>query len=115
VLDFILAILALFLPSCGRKTFEVPIIRCRDFFLFLLAWNEWLAALLVVEWATKMSVVKDCQRYAAQCLQDARSTTDHQRRVFLVEMAQAWQRLAEREMNAKGGHAHSGSEFDRGD
>ena len=44
-----------------------------------------------------MSVAKDCQRYAVRCLQDARTTVDPRHKTFLVEMAQAWQRLAERE------------------
>ena len=44
-----------------------------------------------------MSVAKDCQRYAVRCLQDARTTVDSRQKTFLVEMAQAWQRLAERE------------------
>jgi hypothetical protein len=44
-----------------------------------------------------MSVARDCQRYAARCLRDARETIDPRQKVFLIEMAQAWQRLAERE------------------
>ena len=44
-----------------------------------------------------MSVAKDCHRYAVQCLQHARTTVDARQKTFLVEMAQAWQRLAERE------------------
>jgi hypothetical protein len=40
-----------------------------------------------------MSVAKDCQRYAVRCLQDARTTLDPRLETFLVEMAQAWQRL----------------------
>jgi hypothetical protein len=62
-----------------------------------------------------MSVAKDCQRYAAQCLQDARTTVDPRQKVFLVEMAQAWQRLAERETHARNVYACPVSEFDRGD
>ena len=42
-----------------------------------------------------MSVAKDCQRYAVRCLQDARTTVDPRHKTFLVEMAQARQRLAE--------------------
>ena len=46
-----------------------------------------------------MSVAKDCQRYAVRCLQDARTTVDPRHKTFLVEMAQAWQRLpSERHM-----------------
>ena len=62
-----------------------------------------------------MSVAKDCQRYAVRCLQDARTTVDPRQKTFLVEMAQAWQRLAERETHARNGYACSVSELDRGD
>jgi hypothetical protein len=61
-----------------------------------------------------MSVAKDCQRYAVQCLQNARITVDPRQKTFLVEMAQAWQRLAERETQAGNDYA-SVSELDRGD
>jgi hypothetical protein len=44
-----------------------------------------------------LGVAKDCQRYAVRCLQDARTTVDPRQKIFLVEMAQAWQRRAERE------------------
>jgi hypothetical protein len=63
----------------------------------------------------EMAAAKDCQRYAARCLQDARETLDSRQKSFLVEMAQAWQRLAEREISAKNGYAGSASEIDRGD
>jgi hypothetical protein len=62
-----------------------------------------------------MSVAKDCQRYAVRCLQDARTTVDPRHKTFLVEMAQAWQRLAERETHARNGYTCSVSELDRGD
>jgi hypothetical protein len=35
------------------------------------------------------------QRYAARCLHEARTTTDFKLKTFLIEMAQAWQRLAD--------------------
>jgi hypothetical protein len=61
-----------------------------------------------------MSVVRrDCQRYAVRCLQDARETVDPRQKVLLVEMAQAWQRLAERE--ARSDYSCSAAELDRGD
>ena len=60
-----------------------------------------------------MSVARDCQRYAARCLRDARETIDPRQKVFLIEMARAWQRLAERE--AKNDYACSAAELDRGD
>jgi hypothetical protein len=44
----------------------------------------------------RMGAVRDYQRYAARCLQEARTVADSQQRCFLVEMAQAWQRLAEK-------------------
>jgi hypothetical protein len=49
------------------------------------------------------------------CLQDARTTVDPRQKTFLVEMAQAWQRLAQRETHARNGYACSVSELDRGD
>jgi hypothetical protein len=42
-----------------------------------------------------MGTTRDYQRYAVRCLQEARTTTDSQHKSFLVEMAQAWRRLAE--------------------
>jgi hypothetical protein len=48
-----------------------------------------------------MSIAKDCQRYAVRCLQVARTTVDPRLKTFLVEMAQGWQRLAERETHAR--------------
>jgi hypothetical protein len=62
-----------------------------------------------------MSVAKDCHRYAVQCLQHARTTVDARQKTFLVEMAQAWQRLAERETYARNGYVCSVYELDRGD
>ena len=62
-----------------------------------------------------MSVAKDCQRYAVRCLQNARTTVDPRQKTFLAEMAQAWQRLAEREAHARNGYVCSASELDRGD
>jgi hypothetical protein len=42
-------------------------------------------------------------------------TVDPRQKTFLVEMAQAWQRLAERETHARNGSTRSVSELDRGD
>jgi hypothetical protein len=42
-----------------------------------------------------MGATKDYQRYAARCLQEARTTVDSQQKSFLIEMAQAWRRLAD--------------------
>ncbi len=63
-----------------------------------------------------MTAAKDYQRYATRCLQEARVTPDSKLKGFLVEMAQAWQRLAtERATNITSGQDRSGSEPDRGD
>jgi len=61
-----------------------------------------------------MSVARDCQRYAARCLRDARETIDPRQKVFLIEMAQAWQRLADQAKVIGAAHTSS-SEPDRGD
>jgi hypothetical protein len=44
---------------------------------------------------SEMQQVKKYQRFAALCLEQARSTTDPRLKAFLAEMAQEWQRLAE--------------------
>ena len=62
-----------------------------------------------------MAALKDYQRFAVRCLQEARVIADSEHKAFLVEMAQAWQKLADQEMNFKGVQASSNSEPDRGD
>ncbi len=63
-----------------------------------------------------MTAAKDYQRYATLCLQEARVTADARLKGFLIEMAQAWQRLAaEQATNVKRGQDHPMSEPDRGD
>ena len=63
-----------------------------------------------------MAASKDYQRYAARCLQEARTTADSRLKAFLVEMAQAWQRLAaEQVTNVKSGQGRYMSVPDRGD
>ena len=63
-----------------------------------------------------MPAVREYQRFSARCLQEARRTNDPQHRAFLVEMAQAWRRLAEEAMSAKGAQVVcSVAEPDRGD
>ncbi len=62
-----------------------------------------------------MHSVKQYQRYAARCLQEARTTTDSRLRAFLVEMAQEWQRLAEQAKTTAAAHGAPRSEPDRGD
>jgi hypothetical protein len=62
-----------------------------------------------------MAASKDYQRYAARCLQEARTTTDSEHRTLLVEMAQTWQRLIEYAANIKSPQVSFVSEPDRGD
>ena len=62
-----------------------------------------------------MAASKDYRRYAARCLQEARTTTDSEHRTLLVEMAQTWQGLAEQATNVKDGQVNFVSEPDRGD
>jgi len=63
-----------------------------------------------------MSALRDYQRFAARCLQEARATLDSRHRVFLVEMAQAWRKLAEQARVAEGVQADTlNLEPDRGD
>jgi hypothetical protein len=61
-----------------------------------------------------MAASKDYQRYAARCLQEARTTTDSEHRTLLVEMAQTWRRLVEYAA-IKGPQVSFVSEPDRGD
>jgi hypothetical protein len=42
-----------------------------------------------------MSTSSIYKRFAARCLEEARITSDEGMRAFLIEMAQAWQRLAD--------------------
>jgi len=62
----------------------------------------------------KMGTVKDYHRYAARCLQEARAALDFENRSFLIEMAQAWRRLAEHAITANVRHPDI-AEPDRGD
>lgn len=62
-----------------------------------------------------MQSAKKYQRYAARCLQEARTTTDFKLKTFLVEMAQAWQRLADQVKTTMAVPSVPSSEPDRGD
>ena len=63
-----------------------------------------------------MTAAKDYQRFATRCLQEARLAADSRLKGFLIEMAQAWQRLAsEKGPSVKSGHERPASEPDRGD
>jgi hypothetical protein len=61
-----------------------------------------------------MGTVKDYHRYAARCLQEARAAPDSRNKSFLIEMAQAWRRLAEHAITANFRQPEI-SEPDRGD
>jgi hypothetical protein len=61
-----------------------------------------------------MEIAKLYQRYATRCLREARTTSDFKHKAFLVEMAQAWQRLADQAKVVGAAHTSS-SEPDRGD
>jgi hypothetical protein len=58
---------------------------------------------------------KKYQRFAALCLQQARSTADSKLKAFLIEMSQEWQRLAEQAKATAAVQPTSSSEPDRGD
>jgi hypothetical protein len=63
-----------------------------------------------------MTAPKHYQQYAMRCLEEARATPDSQHRSFLVEMAQAWRRLAEQATGATSSQTDtSAPEPDRGD
>ena len=62
-----------------------------------------------------MVALKDYQRYAVRCLQEARIAADSGHKAFLVEMAHAWQKLADQELNRKGLQDSSNLDLDRGD
>ena len=61
-----------------------------------------------------MQLAQLYQRYATRCLREARSTPDSNLRAFLIEKAQAWQRLADQAKLIGTVHT-SNSEPDRGD
>jgi uncharacterized protein YaaW (UPF0174 family) len=62
-----------------------------------------------------MTALKDYQRYAVRCLEEARITGDSRHKAFLVDMATAWQRLAGEAANVKTVQVNFVSEPDRGD
>jgi hypothetical protein len=63
---------------------------------------------------TAMPPSKTYQRYAARCLEEARNTTDPEKRTFFAEMAKEWERLA-REAGVNGEQASTPDLEDRGD
>jgi hypothetical protein len=63
-----------------------------------------------------MSAPKHYQQYAMRCLQEAQVTPpDSLRRSFLVEMAQAWRKLAEQATGTGSNQPNTPTEPDRGD
>ena len=62
-----------------------------------------------------MQRARKYQRFAMQCLQEARTTTDPRLKAFLAEMAQEWQRLVEEAKGAKGAQNVRGLVEDPGD
>jgi hypothetical protein len=62
-----------------------------------------------------MSALKDYQRYATRCLAEACNTVDARHQAFLIEMAQAWQRLVDQATSIKDVEVGPVSEPDRGD
>jgi hypothetical protein len=63
-----------------------------------------------------MATSSNYKRFAARCLEEARNTPDEGMRAFLIEMAQAWQRLADQAGAAEGVQgAPPSDELDRGD
>jgi hypothetical protein len=49
-----------------------------------------------------MQRARKYQRFAARCLQEARTATDPRLKALLAEMAQEWQRLVEEAKGGKG-------------
>jgi|HubBroStandDraft_1064217.scaffolds.fasta_scaffold498655_2 hypothetical protein len=63
-----------------------------------------------------MPALKSYQRFATRCLEEARKTSDSKQKSLFIEMAQEWQRLAERAAVPHHGCTNvSNSEPDRGD
>jgi len=63
-----------------------------------------------------MPTSKTYQRFATRCLEEARKASDLKQKTFFIDMAQEWQRLAERATVADRSCVNvSNSEPDRGD
>ena len=62
-----------------------------------------------------MESAKKYQAYVARCLHEARATTDFKLKTLLIEMAQAWQRLADQAKVDGALAVCASSEPDRGD
>jgi hypothetical protein len=63
-----------------------------------------------------MTTATKYHRFAVRCLEEARNTTDERLKAFLIEMAQAWQMLANQAtVNANLQLSPAGPETDPGD
>ena len=82
---------------------------------FSFAWNKNRLIAFISSLRGQMGTLKNYQRYAARCLEQARADPNSKHRLFLIEMAEAWRRLAEN-ANANAGYIETAiSEPDRGD
>jgi hypothetical protein len=63
----------------------------------------------------KMQRVRQYERFAARCLEEARVTIDPRLKAFLGEMAQEWQRLVKETSGAKDLTNIQGPTIDPGD
>jgi hypothetical protein len=63
-----------------------------------------------------MTTAAKYHRFAVRCLEEARNATDERLKAFLIEMAQAWQMLANQAtVNANLQVSPTGPETDPGD
>jgi hypothetical protein len=62
-----------------------------------------------------MQRMKQYQRFAARCLEEARVTIDPRMKAFMGEMAQEWQRLVQEAHGAKNLPKIQSSDVDQGD
>lgn len=64
-----------------------------------------------------MPASKTYNRYAMQCLEEARKTSDQKQKAFFIEMAGEWQRLAQQATGIEGGRRADTSNLgpDQGD
>jgi hypothetical protein len=66
-------------------------------------------------WEAVMRRMRQYQRFAARCLEEARTTIDPRLKAFMGEMAQEWQRLVEEANGAKNLPKIQSPEVDPGD
>jgi hypothetical protein len=85
------------------------------FALARFGWTNFRHSSVYFESGNRMTAPKHYQQYAMRCLEEARATPDSQHRSFLVEMAQAWRKLAERPTDTGSNQTYTPTEPDRGD